>query len=170
MEWEGEPRATFLGLSKKYHVDNSEISRRSRREGWTKRGIGDINESAQRRADARCDADGNPTQRKPTISELANRDESESLRADVLARHRREWAELVSFRRVALAAMKVAHEVSDRLTWQIAKIAADTALANLRALAVAQDGERKAWGLDLKAEEEIIITNPRIREAATNEH
>lgn len=42
-----------------------------------------------------------------------------------------------------------------------AKIAADTALAQLRALAIQQDGERKAWGLDVSAAEEIIITNPR---------
>lgn len=162
LEWEGEPVATFSGLGKKYGVDNSEISRRARRDGWTKRGVlGDINEAAQRKADARCDADGNSTQRKLRDSDLATRDESEDLRAEVLARHRRDWAEMVAFRKTALAEMKTAHARGDKEAWQVAKLAADTALANLRSLAVAHDGERKAWGLDLKSEEEIIIANPR---------
>jgi len=175
MEWEGEPMATFGRLSEKFDINKSEISRKAAKEGWTKRGvIGDINEAAQRKADGRCDADGNPTkkptgQREPNVVDLPQRIISEDLRADVLVRHRKEWAELISFRKSALAAMKAAHENGDKISWQVAKMAADTALANLRALAVAQEGERKAWGLDLKVEEEIIITNPRIRDAA-NEH
>lgn len=163
LEWEGEPVATFSQLAIKFCINKSEISRRAAKEGWTKRGvIGDINEIAQRKADARCDSDGNPTtQRKPNAVDLATRDESEDLRAEVLARHRRDWAELVAFRKTALVEMKTAHARGDKEAWQVAKLAADTALANLRSLAVAHDGERKAWGLDLKSEDEIIIANPR---------
>ena len=54
LEWEGEPTASFLGLAGKHGLQASSISRRAASEGWTKRGvIGDINEAAQRKADAR---------------------------------------------------------------------------------------------------------------------
>lgn len=160
LEWEGEPTATFLGLAGKFGVQASSISRRAASEGWTKRGvIGDINEAAQRKADARVDADGNAKQRQSTAGDLATRTESEDVRAAVLERLRREWAELESFRRAALKVMKAAHEGTEE--WKNAKLAADTALANMRALEVKQAGERKAWGLDQQAETEIVIGNPR---------
>lgn len=162
IEWEGEPVATFRALAIKYNVDNSEISRRAKREGWTKRGqLAAINESAQRKADKLTDSDGNSTQRKLSSADLAARDESEGLRAEVLIRHRREWAELEAFRKTALKAMKDAHEAGDRLSWLVAKIAADTAKANLSALDIKQNGERRAWGLDVHSEEDIVIVNPR---------
>lgn len=162
LEWEGEPTATFLGLAAKHGLQASSISRRSAAEGWSKRGvIGDINEAAQRKADARVDAEGNAkqTQRQSTAGDLATRTESEDVRAAVLERLRREWAELEQFRRAALALMKAAHEGGAE--WKEAKLAADTALANMRALEVKQAGERKAWGLDTTAEAEIVIGNPR---------
>lgn len=162
IEWEGEPVATFRALAIKYNVDNSEISRRAKREGWTKRGqLAAINESAQRKADKLTDSDGNSTQRKLSSADLAARGESEDLRAEVLTRHRREWAELEQFRRSALKAMKDAHEAGDRNAWMVAKLAADTAKANIQALEIKQTGEAKAWGLDIKSEEEIVIRNPR---------
>ena len=160
LEWEGEPTATFTGLATKHGVNKSEISRRAAKEAWSKRGqLGAINDAAQRKADARVDADGNPTQRKPNVVDLASREESEDVRAAVLERLRREWAELESFRRAALKVMKAAHEGTEE--WKNAKLAADTALANMRALDVKQAGERKAWGLDQQAEAEIVIGNPR---------
>ena len=160
LEWEGEPTATFTGLSAKHGINKSEISRRCAKDGWSKRGVlGDINEAAQRKADARVGADGAPTQPKPNAGDLATRTESEDVRAAVLERLRREWAELESFRRVALKVMKDAHEGTEE--WKTAKLAAETALANMRALDVKQAGERKAWGLDQQAETEIVIGNPR---------
>jgi hypothetical protein len=166
LEWENEPTATFSGLAGKHGVNKSEISRTAKRQGWSKTGqIGSINENAQRRADAQLNADGTTTQRKPNASDLASRHESESIRADVLARLRTEWAELESFRKVALVAMKEAHKAGDKNAWSIAKLAADTALANMRTLSIKQDGERAAWGLDLKADEDIVIRNPRRAEA-----
>lgn len=89
------------------------------------------------------------------------REESERVRAGVLVRHRAEWAELEQFRRTALKAMKDAHESGDRNAWMVAKMAADTAKANIQALEIKQSGEAKAWGLDVKSEEEIVIRNPR---------
>jgi hypothetical protein len=164
IEWEGEPLASFLGLAEKYGVQASSISRQAAKNGWMKRGVlKNINEAAQRIADARTDADGNAkqTQRQGTAADLAFRNESEDLRAEVLTRHRQEWAELRIFRKVSLKEMKTAHDNGNKEAWMKAKIAADTALAQLRALAIQQDGERKAWGLDLSAAEDIVITNPR---------
>lgn len=162
MEWEGEPLATFSGLGEKFGVHNSEIGRRSKREAWTKRGqLASINESAQRKADMLTDAQGNSTQRELRASDLATRTESEDLRAAVTARHRTEWGELEEFRQAALEAMQDARQKGDRETWSIAKMAADTAKANLSALEIKQQGERRAWGLDVHGEEDFVIANPR---------
>lgn len=164
LEWEGEPTATFLGLADKHGVGVSSVSRTAARDGWTKRGqLGSINDAAQRKADARVDATGNAkqTQRPSTAADLATREESEDVRAAVLERHRREWAELEGFRKTALVAMKAAHEAGDMGGWKIADLAAKTALANMRTLEVKQSGERAAWGLDQHTEAEIVIGNPR---------
>ncbi len=162
LEWEGEPTATFQRLGEKFGVDKANISRKAAKEGWSKSGqLGTINEHAQRRADLLTGADGAEAQPQRNAGALATRQESEAVRAGVLIRHRGEWAELEVMRRVALKAMKDAHEAGDRNAWAIAKLAADTAKANLQALEIKQSGEARAWGLDAKAEEEIIITNPR---------
>lgn len=166
MEWEGEPTATFSALAPKHGVNKSEISRTAKRQGWSKRGqIADINDAAQRRADANTNADGNPTQRQPNAGALATREQSEAVRAAVLIRHRTEWAEMEGYRQDALAAMATAKEAGDRAAWMIAKLAADTAKANLQALEIKQAGEARAWGLDAKSEEEIVIRNPRGHDA-----
>lgn len=164
LEWEGEPTATFHALAAKHGVDKASISRAAARQGWSKRGVlGDINDAAQRKADARVDADGNAIQRatqpERNAGDLASREESEDVRAAVLERMRKEWAELDGFRKAALRVMKAAHEGTEE--WKNAKLAADTALANMRALEVKQSGERKAWGLDTSTEAEIVIGNPR---------
>jgi hypothetical protein len=144
-EWEADPITTFSGLGEKFGVDKANICRKAARDGWSKIGqIGSINENAQRRADAR--ADGNATQRNGR--DVATRCESESIRADVLVRHRHEWDELMTYRRLALEAMNAAGETGDRVAWSVAKLAADTAKANLQALEIAQAGEARAWGLD----------------------
>lgn len=162
-EWEGEPLASFNSLADKHGINVSNISRRAARDGWIKRNqLASINEAASRKADAMVDSDGQPVNANANAKlALAQRELSEDLRAQVQVRHRRDWAEMVAFRKTALAEMKTAHARGDKEAWQVAKLAADTALANLRSLAVAHDGERKAWGLDLKSEEEIIIANPR---------
>jgi hypothetical protein len=164
-EWEGEPQASFLGIANRYGVQASSISRRAIREGWAKRGqLASINEAAQRKADAEFGTESKgETQNKSkgTVADLAARDQSEDLRAAVLTRHRREWAELEIYRRHALLAMDRAKDTmdmaiaggvpasaQDKDAWVAAKTAADTAKANMTTLQIKQDGERKAWGLD----------------------
>lgn len=160
LEWEGEPTATYLGLADNYGVAVSSISRKATTEGWTKKNqLATINEAAQRKADLRVDANGNATQtqRDGTVLDLANRNESEDVRAEILVRHRHEWAELENFRAISLERMIAAKESGDREPWQVAKIAADTALANMRTLEAKQAGERKAWGMDVMEVEKPSI-------------
>lgn len=163
-EWEGEPLASFNSLADKHGINVSNISRRAARDSWVKRNqLASINEAASRKADALVDSNGQMRENANANAKLAlaQRELSEDLRAQVQARHRSEWAEMVAFRKTALVVMHDAHKKKDRASWANAKLAADTALANLRALAVAHDGERKSWGLDAKSEEDIVITNPR---------
>ena len=164
LDWEGEPSATFCQLAIKHNVNKSEISRAAKKQAWVKTGqLAGINESAQRKADSYTTPDGIVTQQNPNTV-LASRDEAIDVRAAIVARHRGEIAELEGFRRTALKAMKDAHERGDKESWNIAKIAADTARANIAALDLKQMTERRAWGMDAKAEEDIIITNPRRHE------
>jgi hypothetical protein len=162
IEWEGEPTATFSALADKYGVDKAQVGRVAKRDGWSKTGqLASINEAAQRKADARCNSEGNSTQHQLNQKEIATRDESIDVRAEVLERHRREWAELESYRQDALQAMKDAKGIGDKEAWTIAKLAADATKQNLSALEVKQSGERRAWGLEQQAEAEIVISNPR---------
>jgi hypothetical protein len=147
--WEGEPTATFTALAEQFGINKAQISRVASRDGWAKRHqLESINEAAHRKADAKVNAEGNATQRELNVDDLATRSESEAVRAGVLVRHRTEWAALDLYRRYALEAMDEARAAGQREDWMIAKTAADTAKANLQALQIKQDGERKAWGLD----------------------
>lgn len=164
LDWEGDPSSTFCQLAIKHNVNKSEISRRANKQAWVKTGqLASINEAAQRKADNYTTPDGIETQQNPNTV-LASRDESIDVRAAIVIRHRVEIAELEGFRKTALKAMKDAHEKGDKENWNIAKIAADTARANISALDLKQMTERRAWGMDAKSEEDIVITNPRKHE------
>lgn len=75
-----------------------------------------------------------------------------AMRADVSGRLRREWVELDPLRRASAATMKRAFEEPDPRVaverWKAAKLASETILATFRALAIKQQGERAAWGVD----------------------
>ena len=158
-EWEAGPLVSFNELAATYGINRANIGRRAAKEGWQKNGqLTAINEGAQRRADARVDCDGNekPHTRRSSDVPAATKQQSEDLRADVLTRHRKEWAELEQFRKAALMKVKDAHESSRQVdgepdvleNWRVAKLAMDTIHSGLRALSVKQAGETKAWGLD----------------------
>jgi len=161
-EWESDFNVTFTQLHEKYKIDISVISRRAKTERWLKKGIvACINEASQRRADKHAQA----LQEEVIVTnESASREESENIRTAILIRHRKEWYDIEKYRKVALTSMQEAHEYQDdKHKWLIAKTASDTALANIRALETKQEGERKAWGLNIMPEESIIITNQRGR-------
>jgi hypothetical protein len=105
---------------------------RARTEGWRRHGtmLG-IVEAAQRKADNKG-AEGGYAE--------AIREESENQRADVIARHRAEWAGIIQLRKEATVMRD--SDVQESMT--------KTKLAKLQAevLTLQQNGERKAWGLD----------------------
>jgi len=151
-EWEEGPLVSYRQLAEAHGVDRTNISRKADKEGWQKKtSLTIINAAAQRKADSRVDSEGNEKryERRRTDLPQSTEQQSEDLRAEVLTRHRKEWAELEGFRKAALAAMKKAHdEKGDIDEWKVAKLAVDTAHVNLRALAVKQTGEVRAWGLE----------------------
>lgn len=162
IDWENDPAITITNIAGKYQICTSSVSRRASKEGWVKRGqIGGINEAAHRRADNLLDSNGKPVPYS-TADALAAKELSETVRTEVLVRHRKEWAELEELRRTALVAMRRAHEESKYSAWAMAKSAADTALSNIKALNTKQAGECRAWGLDQKLQEDIVIVNPRV--------
>jgi hypothetical protein len=159
-EWESDYDVTFTFLHEKYKIDVSTISRRAKAERWLKKGIvALINETSQRRADKHAQA---LQEEAIAQNETATREESENIRTAILIRHRKEWYDIENYRKIALSSMNEAHEAKDdKQKWLLAKTASDAALANIRALEVKQEGERKAWGLNIMPEESIVITNQR---------
>ena len=75
-----------------------------------------------------------------------------AMRSEVTGRMRREWAELDPIRRAgANMVARALQEQDPRLSverWKAAKLASETLLAIMRTLAIKQQGERAAWGVD----------------------
>jgi len=94
--------------------------------------------------------------------------ETDNIQSTLLNRHRLEWSEVDGFRKAALAVMKAAHEKGGKEQWQIAKIAAETARANIQALSIKQTHERLAFGLS-SSFQLIETNNKRITEISDDE-
>lgn len=134
----------------------SSVFDRHTKEKWEWRGnLNGINSAAQRKADAMVDStgtrsipnapDGKPSEkpndvRNPALAQ-ASRIESEDLRAEVTARHRAEWKNIAILRQEALNLRNTDLDKS-MFKMKLAKVAAETT-------AIQQQGERKAWGLDI---------------------
>ena len=117
---------------------------------WERRGtMNGIVHAAQRRADTMVTADGEAKETAETrqgnevLAQKAQaaREESEALRAEVISRHRQEWRAVFLLRNEAIKERTYAPENSDRKA-KLAKIIAETTR-------IQQEGERKAWGLDV---------------------
>jgi hypothetical protein len=108
---------------------------------WERRStLNGINQSAHRKADAMVYSDG---ERRPYASatvEQANRQESEDARAEVLARHRSEWRQIVALRQESIAKRQTDPVIALNKA-RLVNILAQTTK-------IQQEGERKAWGLD----------------------
>lgn len=120
------------------------VYKRSVKEGWQRYGtIAGITQAAQRKADRMVKADGSPEEADPAPREIPSREvreESEDKRAEVLARHRREWRQVVMLRQEAVDVRETdLEDAAARI--RFAKQVAETTQ-------IQQAGERKAWGLD----------------------
>lgn len=155
--WEEDPVVSYLEAAQRVSSSHgfvvpskAAISKKALIEHWSKTGeLAIINEAAQRRADA---LDIDPEVDDKDFSKIVAREESERLRAEVLARHRREWSEMEGFRRSALLKLKEAYDFKgelrdERQRWMIAKLSAESVRINFSSLAMKQDGEVTAWGL-----------------------
>lgn len=139
-------------------------NKRARKEGWTRRGaMQGVLRAAQQRADAMVQSDGNfePITKQQAAKQawfersIDLREESEIKRAEVLARHRSDWKDVIVLREEG---MKCAHLATpehpdtniDQEQEQMIRASAWMKLAKLTAetIAAQQAGERKAWGMD----------------------
>lgn len=156
-----ERAASRLGTSA---PSRAAAHKRQRQEGWERQApLSSIVESAHRLADRMVQSDGSaedqpaiPAEPDPaapavveTDKEAAQSDleymnqartEAEDKRAELLARHRKEWKQVAVLRQESVALrIHNAAQALDRA--RLAKITAETTKLQ-------QDGERRAWGID----------------------
>jgi hypothetical protein len=158
--WEFDPDEPTYNVaaaraSEKFKFDapaKTTIESRAKKEGWERRSnLNGINAAAQRRADKLTNSDGTPSvsdAKTAGISDasdsqkaMASRDESEIKRAEVTARHRSEWKNIGVLIQEAIVLRSTNAEQAMSKA-KLAKILAE-------ATAIKQQGERKAWGLDI---------------------
>lgn len=145
---EREAGASFGDLASRYDVSKPAIVRRAKAEKW---GDGsDLGDAVRRKVTEKVT--GIVTTANAKKKAEAMDAEAEKV-AEVARRHRKEWEQVVMLRQEALAARKV----DQKDAFEKAKLAKITA----EMTAIQQAGERKAWGLDVQSEAEIIITNKR---------
>lgn len=144
VQWEADPTLTFVDLGKALGVSEAAIRQRAKSEGWMKTGsLRGIVERAQIKADAklRPNFDGE-------AQKAGARERAEDIRADVIERHRADWAEHRTH-------FKTSDIAADFDTGKSAKISAEM-------LKIRQAGERAAYGLDdVQGDTSITIANPR---------
>lgn len=154
--WESDPKMTLAGVAEGMGVTRQGVSRRARSENWTKIGNNDrIVKKAHQKADQLTPAaapekppHSDPPEPAPepipipppinpgVVLSEAVEDGAADARANILSRHRTEW---VGVRSQLYKGMKDSNfEALKR-----AKISAE-------ATKILQEGERKAWGLDIE--------------------
>jgi hypothetical protein len=143
-----EAGASFPELATRHGVSHQAIQKRAKAEGW---GDGSDVGSAVRRKVAEKVAG---VVAGANLQKKAEAIDAEAAKvAEVIARHRKEWEQVVMLRQEALSARKTdAGDAFNRS--KLAKITAEIT-------AIQQAGERRAWGIETQADAEIIITNRR---------
>ncbi len=158
--WEGEPRCTFVDIADFLKVSKQAVAKHANQQGWVKKlDMSALAERAHVAADAKIASEGLSANNAvlaigdvhpdiPTVSPVipangsANPDTlaraveeaAVDARAQILKRHRTEWA-------AARSQIYKALKSGDNDGAKLAKLAGET-------LKLIQDGERKAWGLD----------------------
>lgn len=131
---EYEAGATQSDLARRHGVSRTAVQKRIRAEGWAQDITGTINRLAEARV-AGMVATCNPKKKAEALGRAAD------AKAAVMLRHKAEWdkQQAISDRAMAEEDFELA---------KLAKITAET-------LKIRQDGERKAWGIQDKAETEV---------------
>jgi hypothetical protein len=152
IQWESDPMITFDALSKQLGCSHAAVGQMAKKQNWQRdpdmRGIAS---RAQMKADSRELAKLSPESlgesfaesfKKTGIESFAARELAEDIRADVIERHRADWA-------------------SHRELFRLSDIAADfnmgkSAKISAEMLALRQKAERAAYGLDESTSSETI--------------
>jgi hypothetical protein len=158
--WESEPRCTFVDIAEFLKVSKQAVAKHANQQGWVKKlDMIALAERAHVAADAKIASEGmtvsNPALTVgdaaadlPTVTTVipasgsanpdtmarAVEDAAVDARAQILKRHRTEWA-------AARSQIYKALKTGDNDGAKLAKLTGET-------LKLIQDGERKAWGLD----------------------
>lgn len=146
--YEGTPGMTLERVARETGMNASTIGLRAKAENWRKNFGPDrqMTEAAQKAADmfkAKIE-DAGPeitAEQKAVAAQEVAAELAMDERAKMLDRHRREWA---APRAMSAEAVRL-RESNSVLAFERAKLAKITA----ETLKIVQDGERKAWGLDV---------------------
>lgn len=134
IRWEADPALTFGALAGSLGVSHAAVGQRARKDGWQRTpDLRSIADRAQLKADVRERAKLSP-HLSDESTKTATRELAEDIRADVIERHRADWAE-------HRTCFKIGDIAADFETGKSAKISAEM-------LAIRQKGERAAYGLD----------------------
>lgn len=148
--YEGTPGMTMRLLAEQTGIGMSTLQRKANEEGWKKNyaalKVGEMTEAAQRAADqfkhkmADFGPEVSAEQEAQAVQEVIH-EVAVDARAQMLDRHRVEWA---APRAMSAEAVRMRDSDPDKAfaRAKMAKITAET-------LKIVQDGERKAWGLDV---------------------
>lgn len=131
---EYEAGSTMGELSRKHGVDKAAISRKAKKEAW----LADLSEVVNKRAEAKVNGLVNAVDPKKKAEAV---DRAADAKAAVIMRHKEEWEQHQQLIRAAV-------ESGDFDAAKLAKITAET-------IKIRQEGERKAWGIQDKAETEL---------------
>ncbi len=139
-KWEATPEMTFSDVARELGVTRQAVRVQSRNNEWRKVAASEeLARLAVNKADAISAA------REDPLSEEEEKLKTDAVdkRAEVLARHRREWD---GARKRIYMAVKSGDDKEAKLGKLIAE-----------ALAVVQAGERKAWQLDEKEAQTVVV-------------
>lgn len=132
-----EAGAKFQELAREYNVTHQAIQKRAKAENW---GDGsDVEDVIRRKVAekvARIRRTENPEKKAEAIDAEAER------KAAVISRHREEWGKVTD---VIEATVQSLEKKDNRTASGLAKLAKTMA----EATKIQQEGERKAWGLDI---------------------
>lgn len=140
IEWEADPRATYESVARGLGVSRVAVTKHALKHGWERvQSLASIAAAAQRKADAKVapQLSGGDKVAAEVAQEAAKRLSAEAavdVRADVIDRHRSDWAE--HRRLFTLGAIAADFELG-----KSAKISAEM-------LQIRQRGEQAAYGLD----------------------
>ncbi len=127
--WEADPTLSFEALAEDLSVSRQAVSKKAKQEGWTK--VGNLRQVAER---AQLQADSKVAQVAGATAKKATFEASVEIRADVIDRHRVDWAE--HRKHFTVEGIKTDFENGKK-----AKISAEMLL-------IRQKGERAAYGLE----------------------